>query len=236
MGLKEEKVIDFILLLGISGLFFSRITYIFSNLEKFGTRFDYWLLLGRYPGFSFWGGLLGMFLVIKLFCRSEKWDFWRVADEVVFGLLPLFVLSQIGCFLDGCSVGKPTSSFLGVYSPGHLLKRQPVSLFFGVVLFLIWFFLLWVERQWRMWKWYKKDAGFIFLSFCALIFISNLGIAFFRDSALYFEELEIGLSALGFVFTAVYLFLQSPKVSFKKKGKNGQKRSKGPKAKDSKIS
>lgn len=210
LGLKEEKTIDFLLFLAFLGLTFSRLFYIFWHFEQFGLFFSRWLLLGRYPGLSFWGGMFGFGAALFIFYRRQKWSFWQVADELAFGLLPLLILSQAGCFFDGCSLGKPTNMFWGVYFPGSFLRRQPVSLFATIFLFLIWLFLFWLERKWRLWAWYKSKAdGFVFLVFLSLLFLTSFILAFWRDSKLYFYIVEIILSLIGLLATLVLFYFRS---------------------------
>lgn len=207
LGFKEEKIIDGIIVLAVCGLLASRLFFIFQNFEKFGVFLGRWLLVGRYPGFSFWGGVAGIILALIWFCRRQKWDFWRVADEVTFGILPFLFLAQLGVFFDGTSPGKPTSMPWGVFFPGSLLRQHPVSLFMAILLFLVSLFLLKIERQWRFWNWYKSKApGFIFLTFLGLMFFANFLLAFLRETKLYFYWLGIILSLLGTVVSTALIW------------------------------
>lgn len=212
LGFKEEKIIDGIILWTIWGLVFSRIFFIIQNFGKFGFLFDRWLLFGRYPGFSFWGAIIGFFWGLRWFCRKEKWEFWRVADEVVFGILPFFALAELGTFLEGNAGGRPTSMPWGVFFPGSLVRQHPVSLFAAFFLLGIWVFLLRIEREWRSWEWLKnKEEGFISLVFFLFLFLTNFLLAFLKDSVLYLYWLEIILSGLGFIATALILWKRRKK-------------------------
>lgn len=207
LGFKEEKIIDGIIFSAFWGLILSRVFYIFQNFEKFGFFLGRWVFFGRYPGFSFWGALIGTILGWFWFCRWQKWDFWRVADEVTFGILPFLFLAQLGAFFDGTGGGKPTSMPWGVFFPGSLVRQQPLCLFMAIFLFLIWVFLLKIERQWRTWSWYKSQApGFIALISLGLIFLANFPLAFLKESRLYFYWLEIILSLVGGVASAAIIW------------------------------
>lgn len=237
LGLKEEKTIDFLLSAGFWGLVLARLFYIFINFKQFGLSLNRWLLLGRYPGLSLWGGMFGFCLVLLSFSKSQKWEFWRLADEASFGILPFLILTQLACFFDGCSLGKPTEMFWGVFFPGSFLRRQPVSLLAAIAWLMIWLLILRFERHWRMWKWYRSQAnGFISLTFLSLFFGSNFLLAFLRDSKLYFYWLEIILSFCGVVLTLALFyyrsgrklgedlaFLVKKKVDEKEKKKNHKK-------------
>lgn len=210
LGLKEEKTIDFLLSAGFWGLVLARVTYILANFEQFGFNITSWLFLGRYPGLSLWGAMLGFSLVLLIFAKKQKWEFWRLADEASFGILPFLIFSQIACFFDGSTLGKPTEMFWGIYFSGSLLRRQPVSLFATLSLFLIWILALRLERHWRLWEWYQSQAnGFISLTFMSLFCWSNFALAFLKDSKLYFYWLEIILSFGGAVLTLILFYCRS---------------------------
>jgi len=228
LGLKEEKVLDLIMLMVFLGLILARIFFVVQNLADFGLFTWQWFLIGRYPGFSFWGGLLGLFWALVWFVKKEKWDFWRVSDEVVFGLLPFLLLSQLGVFFDGSAIGKPTKMPWGVYFPGDLLRRQPVSLLFTLGLLLIWLFLLKIERHWRIWEWYKsKSDGFISLVFLTFLGLINLVIAFWRDTKVYFYWVELIASGSLAIGALLLFYFRSGRGVFnekKKKRKSEEKK------------
>jgi len=207
LGFKEEKIIDGIIFSTIFGLFVSRIFFIFQNFQNFRFSLSRWFLVNRYPGFSFWGGIGGTLLSLFLFCRKQKWNFWRVMDEVTFGILPFLFLIQLGTFLNGAGAGRPTDMFWGVFFPGGLVRQHPVSLFMAIFLLLIWLVILKIERHWRTWSWYKSQApGFITLVWLGLMFLTNLPLAFLKESKLYFYWLEVILSLLGLVVSGVLIW------------------------------
>jgi phosphatidylglycerol:prolipoprotein diacylglycerol transferase len=213
LGLKEEKVLDFLMTNVLLGFFFSRLLFIIQNFSKFGLAIGKWVSFIRFPGLSFWGWFLGLALALFWFVKKEKWDFWRVADETMFGFLPFWVFFQIGSFLDGSGFGRTTNLFWGMFFPGTLLKRHPLSLFSAVFLLAIWLFLLKIERQWRIWEWYKsKEAGFITLSGLGLVFLTHFLLAFLVDTGLYFYWLGVGLTGIGFIILTVLFWLKKEKI------------------------
>lgn len=210
LGLKEEKILDLVVVMTLVSLLMARIFFVLQNLRYFGLFTSRWFLPGRYPGFSFWGTLIGIFLSLTWFIKKEKWDFWQVSDEVSLSLLPFLIAAQFGSFLDGSSLGKPTSLAWGLFFPGELLRRQPTSLLTAFTLFFIWLFLRWAERKWRMWEWYKSKAnGFIALSFFGLFSLVNFVIAFWHDSRLYFYWLEIFLSGIFAIIALIIFYFRS---------------------------
>lgn len=201
LGYEEEKVLDFLLLAIFTSLIVSRAFYIILNFSQFGLCPPCWLLFGRFPGFSFWGAVAGFWLTAFWQSKKQKWDFWRLADEMIFALLPFMIIAQAGILFDGTMLGKPTTMPWGIFFAGSMIRRQPVS-FFAVLLFvLIWLYALVVERHWRGWVWCKsKEAGFLTLSVMALALLSNGSLAFLRDFPVYFFWLEALSSLLLFIF------------------------------------
>lgn len=215
-GFDEEKIIDFLLGLTLSAFVFARLGFILTHWSTFGFSLARWVLLGRFPGLSFWGAILGGIFALIWFCQKNRWEFWRVADEIIFGFLPFGVLIQLGCFFDGCSLGIPTSMPWGMFFPGDFIRRQPVSLFAAFIFFLIWVLLLRVERHWRTWDWYKSSAeGFISLSFLGLAFLTSFLLAFLEEERLYYLWFKRGTSLLGF-FLILILFYKRSGIKLRK--------------------
>lgn len=210
LGLEEKKIIDFLLLFYLIGFVFARIGFILTHFRSFGFSPVRWLLVGRYSGFSFWSAALGSGLAMIIFIRRQRWDFWRVADELIFGLLPLIVLIQVGAFFDGTVLGQPTGLPWGMYFPGDFIRRQPVSLFGAVLFFFLWLFLLQIERYWRTWEWYKSKAeGFMALTFLGLSFLVTFLLAFLEEDGLYFLLFKKITLALGFLIILIVFLKRS---------------------------
>lgn len=140
--LDEEKVLDLSLLTFLGGLIFSRVYFVLENFQFFGLSPLKWILITKYPGFSFWGGILGGWLCLQYLTKRFKLDFWQVADIAAVGLLGGLVLADIGCFFGGCNVGVKSNLFFAVPMVGVIGKRLPVQLVeafaTGFILFRIW--------------------------------------------------------------------------------------------------
>lgn len=140
--LDEEKILDVTLLTFLGGLLGARLYFILENLSFFGFSLLKWLLINKYPGFSFWGGFLGGWLTLHILARRFKIDFWQLSDIAAVGFLGGLILSEVGCFLGGCNIGIPANVFLAVPMVGQLGKRWPIqaieALLLSLVLLKIW--------------------------------------------------------------------------------------------------
>src|SRR5258706_2292273 len=99
-------------------------------------------------GMSFHGGLIGVLLVIWLFCRL-KFKRWLPTMDFVAPLVPLgLAAGRMGNFINGELPGRPTTLPWGMWFPQHdrtPLARHPSQLYQfaleGLLLFaLIWWF------------------------------------------------------------------------------------------------
>ncbi|HUV43065.1 MAG TPA: prolipoprotein diacylglyceryl transferase family protein [Patescibacteria group bacterium] len=215
LGIDEEEIIDLILLASLSGLIFSRIFFVIQNISLLGFEPGNWLLINKYPGLSFWGGAGGILLTVFWFSRKESLNFWQVLDEFVYGLMPFFILVQVGAFFDGSGFGKPTTMPWGIYIVGSLVKRQPLPLVVAVAFSVLWLFLMRIERHWRTWEWYKSKAyGLVALLFIFMMMLVNFLVAFWREGLLYWQWLEIGLSLILTILTAVIIYIRSGRRTF----------------------
>lgn len=196
LGLEEEKILDSFILASIVGLIFSKL---FFALENFPLS-----------GYSFWGGVTGAVLVFFLLTRAWKWNFWQVADELAFAVLPLAVLSQVGAFLAGSTPGRPTLMPWGLYFPGMLVRSQPISLLMAIGFFVIWIYFLRVERDWRGWVWYKSKApGLIFLLFLSLGISLTFLIDFLTIAEIYWLGLKSAVCLLSLLTVGITIFNRS---------------------------
>lgn len=134
--LDENKFIDISLLAFLGGLLGARLYFVALNWQIF-QNISQIFLINRFPGLSFWGGLLGGLLALKLATKSSKFNFWQAVDFAAVGLMIAVVLGNIGCFLGGCYVGFPFDGPLSFQVVGVVGKRFPLALIESLWLFLI---------------------------------------------------------------------------------------------------
>src|SRR3989344_506994 len=163
---KEEKILDVAMVTFGGGFLGARLYAVIFNWEAFGS-FEKILFVQRYPGLSFWGGLIGGALAFWLFTRALKLQFWQVADFAVVGVLLGLVFGNIGCFLGGCGYGVVSGPPVALPVVGLIGKRLPVSLIESLV-FLWLFFSL-----------FKQVVKFHFAGKITAVFLIWLGIVKF---------------------------------------------------------
>ena len=68
-------------------------------------------------GLAYYGGFIFAVAFAYYYVRKHKLGWWRTADLAAPGIMLGLVFGRLGCFLNGCCYGKPTTSFLGVVFP-----------------------------------------------------------------------------------------------------------------------
>lgn len=164
--IQEEKMLDVAIITFAGGFIAARLYAVALNLEAFGSL-DKILLVQRYPGLSFWGGLIGGAVTFWLFSRAAKLQFWQVADFAAVGVLLGLVFGSVGCFLGGCGYGVVSDLPIAAPVVGLIGKRLPVSLIEAMA-FLWLFFSL-----------FKHVTKFHFAGKILAVFLIWLGIVKF---------------------------------------------------------
>lgn len=139
--LPEEKILDLFFLTIFLGFVGARIVFIILNFEFFDSL-QKMILITRYPGLSFWGGLFGGWLALYFLTKRTKLSFWQIADIAAVGVIGGIILGDIGCFLGGCGFGTASNFFLAVPVVGLIGKRLPIQLFEAII------FLFFLSKLW----------------------------------------------------------------------------------------
>lgn len=141
--LDEGKIFDFAIFTFLGGLIFARLVFVILNWPIFSNFFNIFRI-NLYPGFTFWGGLLGGIITLKLLTIRAKLNFWQISDLASVGLMIGLVFGSFGCFLSGCSYGIVSESLLALPVTGLIGKRFPISIIESII-FLIFFCWLWKD-------------------------------------------------------------------------------------------
>lgn len=128
-------------------------------------------------GFSFFGGTLGIALVLYWINRTHRSTFLQWLDVLLpaacFGL----AFEWLGKFFAGISYGKPTDAFWGVsydtIGVRYVVPIHPVQLYYAIFFFLLTFLLLLIRKN-------SKRAGTETLFGVLLAAAVTFGLEYFR--------------------------------------------------------
>ena len=86
-----------------------------------------WLALWDRGGMSMYGGILFAAAAGLAYIRIRRLRAWDAADTIVTAWVPFIFFLRIGCFLNGCCYGRPTTSVFGLVAGG-----EPSAVNFGI--------------------------------------------------------------------------------------------------------
>jgi phosphatidylglycerol:prolipoprotein diacylglycerol transferase len=176
VGLAEEHIYSAGLWAIIGGIIVSRLFHVID-------KWDYYIahparIIG-FEGLTVYGAVLGALLAVLIYCWVKKLSFWLIGDVIAPGAILGQAIGRIGCLLNGCCYGLPTSLPWGVVytNPGSYCPLgesfQPTQIY-HLIWNLIGFGLLWSLRT-RI-----KPQGSLFLFYLALYAAGDLSIRFVR--------------------------------------------------------
>lgn len=199
LGFSLERFIDLTLVLLISGIIGARLYFAAVNWSLFESD-----LLGIFRvwdgGLVLHGAILGGLIGGAIYLKRHNISFWWVADIGMPSALLAQAVGRLGCLLNGCCYGEPTTLPWGISFPLAVddIPRHPTQLYeFGGDLIV--FAILWSVRK------RKPFDGFVFALYLILYSLVRVIVEFWRaDPAEVFGELRfaqamsLGLVAVGF--------------------------------------
>jgi phosphatidylglycerol:prolipoprotein diacylglycerol transferase len=151
-----------------AGLIGARALSLGLHHRWYATR-PWWSLLAVWDpgGLALYGGLALAGPVGLLYIRGRGLPAWETADRLVLAWVPFLVLVRIGCFLNGCCYGRPTTSALGLVAGGSPnavnfgIPSHPTQLYDAAALAAIGALVWWMRDR-------RRFAGQLTLVFLAL--------------------------------------------------------------------
>jgi phosphatidylglycerol:prolipoprotein diacylglycerol transferase len=192
-GMDGGRITDLSIVILIASIVGARLLYILPYRAEYAAHpwrvFEVWR-----GGLTMYGGLVAAIVASSVFIRMKGMSFWKVSDVVAPSVALGLALTRIGCFLNGCCFGVPTTSGWGVRFPPHSaagsefygVPLHPAQLYDSAVGFALFFILLAVDRRLR------RD-GRLFLLFLGLYGVSR----FFLDRIRFYEGVStVGLAGI----------------------------------------
>ncbi|MGQ9456265.1 MAG: prolipoprotein diacylglyceryl transferase [Armatimonadota bacterium] len=172
-NIPSERIWDLGLVVLVSGIFGARMVYILLNPanESFAEFFKLWN-----GGLSFHGGMSFAILAGWIFLKRVKIPFWTVADIAAPSAAIGYAVARIGCFLNGCCYGAPTSLFWGtrfVNQGTPTPPSHPTQLYASLANVVIFFMLTRLEKN-------NRAPGLVFVSYLGMYSVYRFMIEFLR--------------------------------------------------------
>lgn len=156
----------------------------------------------RFEGQAIYGAILGALLAVRIHTAVKVLPFWRLADVVAPGAALGQAIGRMGCLIQGCCYGLPTSlPWAVVYTHPHSYAPLGVALHPSQVYFVLW--NLAVFATIRHLRERLEPEGSLFLVYLALYSAGDFGLRFLRQGEPFLLGLHqaqiIGLAILAAV-------------------------------------
>lgn len=116
-----------------------------SYISKNGFSYDFFNSIMR-GGFIFYGGIIGAFAAVLIYCRYYKINILHTLNTLVISIPFIHAFGRVGCFFAGCCYGIPYTGLCAVTYPLSSvhpdgISRFPVQLLEAGLLFLLFIIL-----------------------------------------------------------------------------------------------
>lgn len=183
--------------------------------------------LNPFSGLSGHGAILGINIVLFIFCKRKGLSFLKLCDHITPYVCIAGALVRIGNFFNSEILGPRTNSFLGViFLRVDTVPRYPVQLFESASYFFIAFLHFIILKFLVKGREDKFRSGFTASLTIVLVYISRVLLEFIKDPVSY-NDLSLSMNLgvkygqlLSFGFILVFLIVllyRSPLYSFLKK-------------------
>lgn len=157
----------------LSGILGARAAYVAANAPFFLAHpLD--ILRIDQGGLIFYGGFLGAVLAVYVLARVHRIPPWSMADFAVTPVALGHAIGRMGCFINGCCYGSPTTLPWAVHADGAL--RHPTQLYEALFNLALYGVLVQVYRR-------KKTDGVVFAAYLLLYPAGRFLLEFVRGDA-----------------------------------------------------
>lgn len=161
---------------------------------------------GRY----FHSVFLSMLAYVLIVCRALRWPTKKILDLFAIATLLMSAIGRIGCFLQGCCSGKPTSLPWGLNFPDNpALRVHPTQIYMFVSEMVLFFLLLRIQKN-------KKFDSEVFWKGVLYYSIYRFLIEFFRTNPLFLMNLTHAQVFSCFTLVLALFVLDGQKAPYEK--------------------
>ncbi|KPK40116.1 MAG: hypothetical protein AMJ78_07535 [Omnitrophica WOR_2 bacterium SM23_29] len=140
IGMDGDTILDLGVYLIVSGILGARLLYVLLNLEYYKDNPFESLTIWR-GGLAWYGGFTLAILVAIWFSRAKVLPLLKTCDLIIPYVALGQAIGRIGCFLNGCCYGKPTTLAIGVRFGPAQAPVHPTQLYESAAMFLVYLIL-----------------------------------------------------------------------------------------------
>lgn len=201
-GLSPDAVADIGVWILVGAIVGARVFHVVAYWDSEFAAKPWWEVFAIWHGgLVFYGGLIGASIATVLYTRQRNLPLWRFADALAPSIALGQFFGRIGCFLQGCCYGQPTSLPGGVRFPEGTTPYagpvHPTQLYEAALSLGLFGLLAWQYRR-------KRFAGETFAWYLIGYAVLRFGVEFLRGDyeRRYFGWATPGQLTSGFVLAA----------------------------------
>lgn len=137
-----------------AGLLGARLLSVLLNRPSYAEQpWSSWLVLWDRGGMALYGGLALASVAGAAYARAAGLAAWEASDVLVTAWLPSLAVVRVGCFLNGCCYGIPTTSPLGLVAGGAPsavnfdIPSHPTQLYDAAAILFLFALATWLWRR-----------------------------------------------------------------------------------------
>jgi phosphatidylglycerol:prolipoprotein diacylglycerol transferase len=176
--LAPEVFYDLLPWIIVGGVAGARLLFVVTYWEQSFSGQPWWQVLAVWQGgLVFHGGLAGASVAVVWFARRRQLPLWVLADALAPSLALGHVLGRLGCFMNGCCYGEPTTAPWAVRFPveheTHGAAVHPTQLYEAGLNLMLYAALAALYRR-------KRFDGEVFAVYLVAYAVLRAGVEFFR--------------------------------------------------------
>jgi phosphatidylglycerol:prolipoprotein diacylglycerol transferase len=173
-----ETVLDIGPWLIVGTIIGARALYVMSYWEEqFAHRPFSEIFMVHHGGLVFYGGLVGASLACILYTRFKRLPLWKIADILAPSIALGHAFGRLGCLMNGCCYGRPTSVPWAIHFPsGHETGGagvHPTQIYESALNLGLYLALAWLYRR-------KRFDGEVFATYLVSYAVLRSFVELFR--------------------------------------------------------
>jgi phosphatidylglycerol:prolipoprotein diacylglycerol transferase len=183
-GGNPDSIVDLGIWILIGAIIGARLAYVVTEYRYFLMN-PLEIIKINSGGLAFHGGLIGGFLAGIWYTGSHQLETWKIADIVTPYVALGYAIVRVGCLLNGCCYGLPTSVPWALRCAANDATLRHPTQIYSMLGSLTLFFILRALRQ------HRQFPGFLFFLYIVLYSVLRFGVEYFREGAKIYSWLSL---------------------------------------------
>ncbi len=145
---------DIFVIIFVAALVGSRLWHVLESWDEKFRAAPWWEIFAfSKGGLTYYGGFFGAVAAMFFYARWRRVSFWKLADVITPSIALGYAITRIGCLMNGCCWGCPTSVPWAITFPAthptHAVPVHPTQLYNSAANLALYAGLEWIFRRRR---------------------------------------------------------------------------------------